>query len=86
MSGMIGHSSSCPTSGSQFKSGTVHFPPDNPGNFIVATQDKLQTDGTIIVSLILLKEVRDLQAIRIQLMRIAFFYSATLRGLPPACV
>lgn len=65
---------------------TVHFPPDNPGNFIVATQGKLQTGGTIIVSLILLEEVHALQAIRIRLMRISFFYSATLRGLLPAYV
>lgn len=48
------------------------FPPDNPGNFIVATQGKLRTGGMIIVSMIPLEEVRDPEAIQVRLKRISF--------------
>jgi hypothetical protein len=48
------------------------FPPDNPGNFIVATQGKLRIGGMIIVSMIPLEEVRDPEAIQVRLKRISF--------------
>ena len=43
------------------------FPPDNPGNFIIATQGKLQTGGVIIVSFMPLEESPDLSDLRVRL-------------------
>jgi hypothetical protein len=48
------------------------FPPDNPGKFIVATQGKLETGGTIVVSLTPLEESRGQNEVRVRLKRISF--------------
>lgn len=48
------------------------FPPDNPGKFIVATQGKLETGGTIVVSVTPLEESRGQNDIRVRLKRISF--------------
>jgi hypothetical protein len=48
------------------------FPPDNPGTFIVATSGRLQSCGTVIVTLVPLATVNDPSEIRVQLKRIGF--------------
>ena len=48
------------------------FPPDNPGRFIIATQGKLETGGTIVVALTPLEESEDPKGIRVRLKRISF--------------
>ncbi len=48
------------------------FPPDNPGTFIVATGGRLQTGGTVIVSLIPLQEINVQSEVQVCLKRIAF--------------
>ena len=43
------------------------FPPDNPGNFLIATQGKLQRNGVLIVSLMPSEEWHDLDILRVGL-------------------
>lgn len=57
-----------PVQGKPFLLGTFSlFPPDNPGDFIVATEGKLQTGGVIIVSLMPLTKSKDLPDIHVRI-------------------
>jgi hypothetical protein len=48
------------------------YPPDNPGKFIVATQGKLESGGTVSVTLVPLQRVDDEEKIRVRLARLSF--------------
>lgn len=48
------------------------YPADNPGKFIVATQGKLRTGGTVSVTLMPLQRVDDDEKIRVRLARLSF--------------
>lgn len=62
-----------PVQGKPFLLGTFAlFPPDNPGDFIIATEGKLQTGGVIIVSLMPLTKLQDLRDIHVRVKPISF--------------
>lgn len=62
-----------PVKGKPFLLGTFSlFPPDNPGDFIIATKGKLQTGGVIIVSLMPLTKSRELPDIHVRIKPISF--------------
>lgn len=48
------------------------FPPDNPGKFIVATEGKLRTGGTVSVTLVPFQHAAGEEKIRVRLARISF--------------
>ena len=48
------------------------FPPDNPGNFIVATRGELRSEGTVVLSMQVLDEVESEDEIRVTLKPISF--------------
>jgi hypothetical protein len=48
------------------------FPPDNPGRFIVPTGGRVRRKGAIVVSLVVLRELRPDDRVRVVLERIAF--------------
>lgn len=57
-----------PVEGEKIFLGTFSlFPPDNPGNFLIATQGKLQRGGVLIVSLMPSEEWHDLNKLRVEL-------------------
>lgn len=62
-----------PVNGKQFLLGTFAlFPPDNPGDFIIATKGQLQPGGAIIVSLMPLTKLQDVRDIHVRVNRISF--------------
>ena len=62
-----------PVKGKPFLLGTFSlFPPDNPGDFIIATKGKLETGGVIIVSLMPLTKSKDLPDIYVRIKPISF--------------
>lgn len=62
-----------PVKGKPFLLGTFSlFPPDNPGDFIIATKGKLETGGVIIVSLMPLTKSEDLSDIHVRIKPISF--------------
>ena len=57
-----------PVKGKPFLLGTFSlFPPDNPGDFIIATKGKLETGGVIIVSVMPLTKSKDLPDIHVRI-------------------
>jgi hypothetical protein len=57
------------------------FPPDHPGNFLVATGGKVRNEGAIVLSMVVLDETGPDDQVRVTVKRISFRDKCAAAGL-----